>query len=117
MLAIDLNNQMIFIVGAYFINTMNVVFIKIKANLQGQARKDTKIEVAKCRRRMTYFLIVFLIVEVFVLGIKIIIYQVEEEWDTINAAQAVFLCLHAARVIFPVTLEVLFFQQMRVYLA
>ena len=74
MLAIDLNNQIVFVVGAYFVNTMNVVFIKITAAAQGLTPKETKLEVERCRRHMAYFIVTFFIVEVFILTLKGIIY-------------------------------------------
>ena len=74
MLAIDLNNQIVFVVGAYFVNTMNVVFIKITAAAQGLTAKETKLEVERCRRHMAYFIVTFFIVEVFILTLKGIIY-------------------------------------------
>ena len=41
MLAIDLENQIIFVIGAIFISTMEVVFTKVRASKLNQQSQET----------------------------------------------------------------------------
>ena len=74
MLAIDLGNQVIFIVGVFFINTMAIVFKKIEAGRLGQNREVTEAQIAKIKCQTYIFVGAFVASEGLILTLKFIIY-------------------------------------------
>ena len=71
---------------------------------------------AKVRRRNHYFLAAFVAFEVTILGLKYVIYAVNKDWAEIHVWQVTFLAMHALRALFPLTLQVKFYRQIKIYL-
>ena len=68
------------------------------------------------RSRTNYFLAAFVTFEVAILGLKYVIYAVNRDWAKIEVWQVTFLVLHALRSVFPITLQVKFYRQIKSYL-
>lgn len=66
---------------------------------------------------MLWFIGAFFVFEVLVLSLKGIIYLTGKEWVGVSIWQIMFLILHALRVIFPLTLQVRFYKQIKLYQA
>ena len=119
MLSVDLGNQVLFIVGVVFINTMEIVFKKIEARRLYQRKDITELQIAKMKFQKNVFVAAFVACESAVLSLKGIIYLTDADWSQYQSLSAVpicFLVMHALRAIFSVTLLVKFVQQMRIYL-
>ena len=81
MLSIDLGNQVLFIVGVVFINTMEIVFKKIKASRLGQSKDVIEAQIAKMKFHKNIFVAAFVACESAVLSLKGIIYLTDEDWS------------------------------------
>lgn len=119
MLAIDIGNQIIFVIGAVFISTMEVVFTKIRAGRLAQSPEETQGKLVQIKRNLWSFTMVYLVAEVVILTLKGVIYfnNTVQADARLGPIPITFLVLHGLRAVFPVTLTVKFDQQLRVYLA
>ena len=68
---------------------------------------------------MYAFIGAFAILEISILAMKLVIYQSGKIWSDskIGPLQATFLGLHMFRIVFPATLAVKFWEQIRFYLS
>jgi len=104
MLSTDFENQIIIVIGVFFINTMQVVLTRIDSITKGRERAETEAEIATIKCNMIKFVVAFLVFETVLCAIKAEIYLSGKDWPSITLWQILFLALHTLRIIFPVTL-------------
>ena len=66
--------------------------------------QQTEAEVSQIKKRLHYFVIAFIIIEVFILSLKTVIFAANKNWNNMMGLQITYLVLYAIRVSFPVTL-------------
>ena len=128
MYAIDFESQIIFIVGTYFLFSMNVVVQKVKkasavtqshnssssngASITAQlirSAESIEREEKRIKRRMWIFIALFCAVEAPILALKFHIYSVKHKRsDPISGLEIAFVSLNGVRSAFNITLIVIF---------
>ena len=70
MLAIDMNNQIIFIIGCFFVNILAVVLKKITASLENEPENVTEREIRSKQSHFYWFLSAYIMMEVSIFALK-----------------------------------------------